>query len=92
MTSRFRPSGRAAAIAVGVLFGVLAVQSASAQGGRSYYRPPTARSYYYQLPTVVRVTPGMARILRPRCDRNYPMHESMPCGTATGGPVGGLGS
>lgn len=86
------PIRLATAAAAALLVGLTA-QTASAQGGGSYPRKAYPRTTYYQLPSVVRITPGMARILGPRrCDRAYPMDEWMACGTATGGPVGGRGS
>lgn len=59
------------------------------------YRSAHADAYaptYYDLPFRGELPAGTAEILRPHCDDGYPMHEQFPCGTATGGPVGGLGS
>lgn len=81
-----------AMVAVSALLLGAAFQPALAQGLHPHWKPAAATSYY-DLPTRVRITPGMARIIGPRsCDRSYPMDEWMSCGTATGGPVGGRGS
>ena len=49
-------------------------------------------SDYYDLPYRVHLNAGNLNILRRQCDDTYPMDESMPCDTATGGPPGGRGS
>lgn len=54
--------------------------------------PSVPSTMYLDLPTRVRITPGTALILKSRCDNVYPMDESIPCDSATGGPSGGRGS
>lgn len=86
-----------AATAASALLVSAVATGASAQGAFAYSGAQGKIGHqavgrtYFDLPTRIAVRPGTVRILRPRCDSSYPMDEGS-CGTATGGPVGGMGS